>query len=653
MAPCPENYEATARRDTIAREVAAWHAAHPVAEPHVIKDGKANRPGSGLYGRLTGEELQAARETAPETRARAETCNCGHEKVAHADAGHGACTAVLGEDARCVCRGYSRSDAIPETLTREEAIVAASHLSPAASSMIDLTDPRACLRSFESLRSAPPDFWKARDIVVAYVAHLDRLAAASPEQIAKDHAVGLYRKFDVRRTDGSSDPGGKHEACEYFVLDWQHDPFTVPAVRAYADACEATYPALAADLRAKAEIIAAAPGQTPVAPRDVVGEALAAMVAFFGFLFTRKRPDTDPSRAIDLGVAAADQVDITHPWSGIPVRTLRDLVTLAAEEHAEIRRLASERLTRVAKVRRERKAADRAAGRVTEEDLAAAERCANSLRSVAAYHARVNFGGADGETHARSQTAAENAAELLSSLAAEVRALRAERRSFVPRSHAVSLYTEMAEANAEAERLRGELAADASEEARRESPIELLAREFDRAAHMQGSGLIDHDRGDCYRDAAKRMRAVDRPGLTEEQARAWATLYSRAAEFMAMYPANYSDEEIAMRDALRAVDDARASRSEAPPAVAGHDANEGLGPEPGILAPAASEPVSPSRTGHVSIPRAILERLVDATLRDESVREAVRLRSTSSIRISSDTSPPEQTPRRPAPPHRS
>ena len=57
-------------RDTIRREVAAWHAAHPVAEPHVIKDGKADRPGSGLYGRLTGEELQAARAATPETLTR-------------------------------------------------------------------------------------------------------------------------------------------------------------------------------------------------------------------------------------------------------------------------------------------------------------------------------------------------------------------------------------------------------------------------------------------------------------------------------------------------------------------------------------------------------------------------------------------------------
>jgi hypothetical protein len=32
----------------------------PRPEPHQIIDGRADRPGSGLYGRLTGEELQAA-----------------------------------------------------------------------------------------------------------------------------------------------------------------------------------------------------------------------------------------------------------------------------------------------------------------------------------------------------------------------------------------------------------------------------------------------------------------------------------------------------------------------------------------------------------------------------------------------------------------
>ena len=75
--------------------------------------------------------------------------------------------------------------------------------------------------------------------------------------IAMDRAgydVGIYRKFAVERVDGSSSPGGKHEHCEYFVLDWRHDPYAIPAARAYADACEAMYPGLAADLRARADV---------------------------------------------------------------------------------------------------------------------------------------------------------------------------------------------------------------------------------------------------------------------------------------------------------------------------------------------------------------------------------------------------------------
>ena len=65
--------------------------------------------------------------------------------------------------------------------------------------------------------------------------------------------VGIYRKFIVSRVDGSSQVGGKHERCAYFVLDWMHDPFAVPAARAYAAACESKYPALAADLRENAD----------------------------------------------------------------------------------------------------------------------------------------------------------------------------------------------------------------------------------------------------------------------------------------------------------------------------------------------------------------------------------------------------------------
>lgn len=63
--------------------------------------------------------------------------------------------------------------------------------------------------------------------------------------------IGLYNKFTVTRTDGASEPGGKHDGCDYFVLDLTHDPHAIPALKAYADSCRAIYPLLAADLDAK------------------------------------------------------------------------------------------------------------------------------------------------------------------------------------------------------------------------------------------------------------------------------------------------------------------------------------------------------------------------------------------------------------------
>lgn len=66
-----------------------------------------------------------------------------------------------------------------------------------------------------------------------------------------DKSRGIYGKFVVRRTDGLSEYGMKHYGCEYFVLDIDHDQFAIPALRAYADACEAEYPLLAADIRRK------------------------------------------------------------------------------------------------------------------------------------------------------------------------------------------------------------------------------------------------------------------------------------------------------------------------------------------------------------------------------------------------------------------
>lgn len=62
---------------------------------------------------------------------------------------------------------------------------------------------------------------------------------------------GLYRKFEVRRVDGSDAPGGKHHGCEYFMLDITHDRHAPAALRAYAASCAGTHPHLSADLVAR------------------------------------------------------------------------------------------------------------------------------------------------------------------------------------------------------------------------------------------------------------------------------------------------------------------------------------------------------------------------------------------------------------------
>jgi hypothetical protein len=80
------------------------------------------------------------------------------------------------------------------------------------------------------------------------VAARDAATNEQPTDDVDDHKHGLYGKFIVKRTDRSSEPGGKHEHCSYFVLDTNHDKFAAPALRAYAQACGAEYPALAEDL---------------------------------------------------------------------------------------------------------------------------------------------------------------------------------------------------------------------------------------------------------------------------------------------------------------------------------------------------------------------------------------------------------------------
>lgn len=63
-----------------------------------------------------------------------------------------------------------------------------------------------------------------------------------------DKTKGIYQKFTVVRTDGTSAPGEKHHGCRYFVLDVDHDPFAVSALEAYARSCEREYPKLAHDI---------------------------------------------------------------------------------------------------------------------------------------------------------------------------------------------------------------------------------------------------------------------------------------------------------------------------------------------------------------------------------------------------------------------
>jgi hypothetical protein len=61
--------------------------------------------------------------------------------------------------------------------------------------------------------------------------------------------LGLFSKFIVHRTDRADWKGGKHEGCQYFVLDATHDPRALPALRAYAESCRKDgYDALASDL---------------------------------------------------------------------------------------------------------------------------------------------------------------------------------------------------------------------------------------------------------------------------------------------------------------------------------------------------------------------------------------------------------------------
>lgn len=75
------------------------------------------------------------------------------------------------------------------------------------------------------------------------------LAKWDPERPTTEQ--GLFEKYHICRVDESDGPGGKHENCEYYVLDLTHDPYALEALHYYARACEKTHPELSKDLKRK------------------------------------------------------------------------------------------------------------------------------------------------------------------------------------------------------------------------------------------------------------------------------------------------------------------------------------------------------------------------------------------------------------------
>lgn len=49
-----------------------------------------------------------------------------------------------------------------------------------------------------------------------------------------DKTKGWIRKYIVRRSDDTDQPGGKHDGCDLFVMDLTHDPLAIIPMLEYA-----------------------------------------------------------------------------------------------------------------------------------------------------------------------------------------------------------------------------------------------------------------------------------------------------------------------------------------------------------------------------------------------------------------------------------
>ena len=169
---------------------------------------------------------------------------------------------ILQRDCR-VCREPIPS---PEPQADLAAVVAARLATPEGQAavekaLVELAEEREAIAESERIdpalwttpiQAAEPQAEPQRDFSDLSQRALEALDGA-PSMLAAssgnpDETQGLYRKFRVERL---SDPAGKHAACTYFVIDERHDRFAGAALNAYADACQAEFPGLAHDLRAR------------------------------------------------------------------------------------------------------------------------------------------------------------------------------------------------------------------------------------------------------------------------------------------------------------------------------------------------------------------------------------------------------------------
>ncbi len=66
----------------------------------------------------------------------------------------------------------------------------------------------------------------------------------------EDKRNKLQQKYYVERIDERDRADGDRADSKYFVLDYIHDPYSLPALEAYAQACEQDFPNLSAEIRA-------------------------------------------------------------------------------------------------------------------------------------------------------------------------------------------------------------------------------------------------------------------------------------------------------------------------------------------------------------------------------------------------------------------